>query len=89
MVCHGNRGKRAGNRKVRKSGSMCLKLPDGSVCINILAESAKTRRSYIIFQTDHLMSCGLEAERSRCFWIQMIMHRNCILAVNNDSVNCK
>ena len=56
MVRHGNRGKRAGKRKVRKSGSICLKLVDGSVCRNLPAESAKTRQNYVIDCTDDVNS---------------------------------
>jgi len=59
MVRHGNRGKRAGKRKVRKSGSICLKLVDGSVCRNLPAESAKTRTNHVINRTDDVNS-GVE-----------------------------
>jgi len=61
MVRHGSRGKRAGNRKVRKSGCICLKLVDGSVCRNLPAESAKMRRNHVIDRTDDVNS-GAEGE---------------------------
>jgi hypothetical protein len=64
MVRHGNRGKRAGKRKVRKSGSICLKLVDGSVCRNLPAESAKTRRNYVIDCTDDVNSGAEGAVRA-------------------------
>jgi len=84
MVRHGNRGKRAGKRKVRKSGSKCLKLVNRSVCRNLPAERAKTRLNYIIYQTDDVNSSGSETERPQCFKIQIILPRNGLLAVNND-----
>jgi len=87
MVGHGNRGKRAGKRKVRKSGSICLKSVDGSVCRKLPDESAKTRCSYINYQTDNMNSGGSETERPRCFWMEMIIHSHGILAVNNDCMN--
>jgi hypothetical protein len=59
MVCHGNRGKRAAKRKVRKSGSICLKLVDGSVCRNLPAASAKMQKNHIIDRTDGVYS-GVE-----------------------------
>jgi hypothetical protein len=52
MVHHGNRGTQAGKRKVSKSGSISLKLVDGSVCRNLPAERAKTQRNYHIDRTD-------------------------------------
>ena len=56
MVCHGNGGKRAGKRKVRKSRSICLKLVVGSVCHNLLAESAEMRRNHVLDRTDDVNS---------------------------------
>ena len=36
------------------------------------------------------MNCsGLATERPRCSWIQMMICRNSILAVNSDSMNFK
>jgi len=87
MLHHGNRGKRAGKRKGRKLGSICVKLVDGFVCRNIPAESNKMRRSYVIYRTDDMNIGGSETERPRCFWIQIVIGRNSILAVNNDGIN--
>jgi len=56
MVRHPNRGKRAGKKKVRKSGCTCLKLVDGSVCHNSAAECAKVRRNHVIDRTDDVNS---------------------------------
>ena len=87
MVREGNRGKRAGRRQVRKSGSICPKLVDGSECRNIPAESAKTRRSQVIYPTHDVNSGGSETERPQCFWTQMIIPKYDILAVNKDGLN--
>jgi len=61
MLRHGNRGKLAGKRNVRKSGSICLKLVDGSVCLYLPAESAKMWRNHVIDRTDDVNS-GSEGE---------------------------
>jgi len=61
---------------IRKSGSMGLKLVDGSVCCYILAESAKMRRNYVIHRTDDMNCAGAETESPRCFGIQMLPPRN-------------
>ena len=64
MVRHGNRGKQAGKIKVRKSGSICLKLVAGSVCRNLPAKRAKTRRNHVIDWTDDVNSGVEGAERA-------------------------
>jgi hypothetical protein len=56
MVRHENRAKRAGKRQVRKSGSICLKLVDGSICRNLQEESAKMRKNHVIDRTDDVNS---------------------------------
>ena len=89
MVRHGNRGKPAGKRRVKKPGCICLKLVDGSVCCNLPAESAKMRRSYIIYRTDYLNIGDTETERPRCFWIQIILPGHGVLAVNNHGLTFK
>jgi len=86
MVRHGNRGKLAGKRKVRKLGTLSLELVDRSKCRNILAENAKLRRSKVIYRTDDVNSSGSDTERPRCFWILMILPRNGIMAVNNHGM---
>jgi len=63
MVRYGNRGKRDGNRTVRKLGCICLTSVDGSECHNIPAESAKSRRSYVIYRTGDVNRGGSETER--------------------------
>jgi len=64
-------------------GSRCIQLVDGSVCCKLLAESADTPWSYVIDRTDDMNSGGLNTERTECFWMQVIIHRNGMLAVNN------
>ena len=76
MVRHGNRGKRAGKRKVRKSGSICLKLVDGSVCHNFPAESAKMRRNPVIDQTDDVNSGAEGAVRAVALSASQIVSRS-------------
>jgi len=71
---------------VRKSGALSLKLVDRSICRHIPAESAKTRRSYVIYRTDDVDRGGSDTERPRCFWIQMGVPRNGITAINNDGI---
>jgi len=56
IIFHGNQGKQAGKRKFRKSGSVCLKLVDGSVCGNLLTESAKMRLKHVMDRTDDVNS---------------------------------
>jgi hypothetical protein len=87
MVCHGNGGKQAGKRYVRTLSSICLRLVDGSLCRNIPAKYANTGHSYVIYRTDDLNSCGSETERPGCFWMHMIIGRNCILTIKNDGKN--
>jgi len=88
MVYHGHQGKPAGTIQVRKSGSVCPKSVDGSVCHGLLVESGEMRPSYIMYRTDDMNYGGSGAERLQCFWMQMIIHRNCILAVDNEYLNC-
>jgi len=74
---------------VRKSGTLSLKLVDRSICRNVPAGSANMRRSYIIYRTHDVNSSGSDTERPGCFWIQMILPRNGITAVNNDCMIVK
>jgi len=70
-------------------GFICLKLVDGSVCRNILAECGKTQRSFVISRTVDVNTGGSETDSSRCFWMHMILSLNSILAVKNDSITVK
>jgi hypothetical protein len=56
MVRQANRGKRDVKRKLRKSGSICLKLVDATVCHNLPAETGKMRRNHVIHRTDDVNS---------------------------------
>jgi hypothetical protein len=76
MVRHGNRGKRAGKRKVRKSGSVCLKLVDGSECHNLPAEIAKLRRNNVIDRTDDVNSSAEGAVRAVALSASQIRSRS-------------
>jgi len=89
MVCHGNRGRQAGKRKIGKSGTLSPELVDRTLCRKIPAEGTKTRSSYVIYRTDDLNCSGSDTERPRCFWIQMIPPRNGITAVNTESITVK
>ena len=86
MVRHGTRGKRAGKGKVRMSHSLSQKLVDLAICHNIPAECAKSKMSYVIYWTNDMNSGGSDTERPRCFWIQMILPRNRVTAVDNDGI---
>jgi len=57
--------------------------------VTLLAECAKTRQKYVTHRTDDVNSGGFETERAQCFWIQMILPRNGILAVTNDGMTFK
>jgi hypothetical protein len=76
MVRHGNRGKRAGKRKVRKSGSICLKLVDRSACRNLPAQSAKMWRNHVINRTDDVKSGAERAVRVVALWASQIRSRS-------------
>ena len=74
-------------RKVRMSGYIYQELVDGSICRKLPVESAGTGCAYIIHRSDHMYSGGSETERPRSFWMQMIIHRNNLLAVKNDRMH--
>jgi hypothetical protein len=65
---------------VRKSGYNYLKLVHGVLCCKLLGESIERRWTYIINHVNDVYSGGSETEISRRSWIQMILHRNRILA---------
>jgi hypothetical protein len=76
MVCHRNRGKPAGKRKARKSGSICLKFVNGSVCRNLPAESAKMRRNHVNDLTDDMNSSAEGAVRAVALLASQIRSRS-------------
>jgi hypothetical protein len=76
VVCHGNRGKRAGKRKVRKSGCICLKLVDGGVCRKLPAETAKMLRIPVIDRTDDVNSNAEGAVRAVAMSASQIRSRS-------------
>jgi hypothetical protein len=59
-----------------KSGSVCLKLVDGSVCCNLQAESAKMRANYVIDRTDDVNSGAEGAVRAVALWASRIRSRS-------------
>jgi len=72
---------------VRTSGYKYLKLVHGFLCFKLLAESVETRWTYVIHHANDMYSGGSETEMSRTSWIQMIIHKNGILAANRDGMN--
>jgi len=83
MVGHGNRGEGAGYGKVRKLGCINQGSVDGSICGKLPAESAAMWQCYVIHRSDNVWSSGSEIERPHSFWMQLSIHRNDTLAVNN------
>jgi hypothetical protein len=67
---------------VRTSGYKYLKIVYGFLRSKLLAESVETRWCYVGNHVNDVYSGGSYTEMSRRSWIQMIIHRNCILAAN-------
>jgi len=72
---------------VRTSGDTYVNLVHGILCRELPAESFETRWKYIINHVHDLYSGGSETVMSRRSWIQMIIHRNCILAANKGCMH--
>jgi len=83
MVRHGNRGKGAGSGQVRKLGYINPKLAYKSTYRELPAESAGMCAGYVIHHSDNMYGGGSQIERPRKFWMEMIIHRNDLLVVNN------
>jgi len=64
------------------SGYKYLKLVHGLLCRKLTAESIETRWSYVTNHVNDMYCGGSETRISRRSWIQIILHRNCILAAN-------
>jgi len=64
-----------------------LKLVHACLCGKLPAESAEMRWTYVIHHANDVYSGGSETEMSRRFWIRMMLHRNDILAVQNESMD--
>ena len=73
---------------VRTSGYTFLNLMHGFLCRKLLAESNEMRCTYIIHHANVVYSGDSETEMSRRSWIEMIIHRNGILATNRDCLHC-
>jgi len=67
---------------VRKAGYKYLKLVHGVLCRELPAKSVETRWTYVINNVNNMYCVGSETVISRRSSIQMILHRNCILAAN-------
>ena len=72
---------------MRTSGIKYQKLVHGLFGAKLIAESAETRWAYVSHNANDMYSAGSETEMSRRFWIQMIIHRNGILAAKKDCMD--
>jgi hypothetical protein len=72
---------------VMTSGYTYVQLVHGDFCLELPAESAETQLTYVIHHTNDMYSGGFEPEISQRSWIQMILHRNGILAANENSMH--
>ena len=72
---------------VRKLGNIYLKQVDSFSYCKLPAESAEMHWMDAISRLDDMHSGGSETEMSQSLWMQMIIHRNLTLAVNNDCMN--
>jgi len=72
---------------VRTSGYKYLKLGHGFLSVKLPAERTETGSTYIIHHANDVYGGGSETEMSRRFWIQMIIHRNGILAAKKDCMD--
>jgi len=69
---------------LRTSGYKYLKLVDVILCREIPAKSVEMRWTYIICHANDVYSGGSETKMSQRSWIQMIIHRNGMLAAKRD-----
>jgi hypothetical protein len=71
---------------VRTSGNKYRKLVRGFLYCKLMAERAKMRWICVIRHANDMYCGGLETEISLRSWIQMIIHKNSILAANNNGM---
>jgi hypothetical protein len=76
-----------GHGMLRTSGYNYLKLMNGVLCRKLPAESIEIRLTYVINDVNDVYCGGSQTEISRRSWIQMILHRNCILAANRGCMH--
>jgi len=69
---------------VRKLGYIDEKLEYGSTCGKLPAESAGMWQDYVIHRSETRCISGSKFEMTQSFWIQLSIHTNYTLAVNND-----
>jgi hypothetical protein len=84
MARHGNQGKEARSEQVRMLGYINQQLGSKSTHREFPAESAGMHAGYVIYHPDNLYGCGSGIERPHKFWMQMIIHRNDSLVINNN-----
>lgn len=82
---HANWRERAGYRTVSKLSDICSTLVDVAIWCKFLAKSGDTWWAYVIHHSDNMNNRYPEIQRPCSVWMQMLVHRNHILAVN---MNC-
>jgi len=88
MVCHGNLGVGAGWAKVRKSGNINQKVVKRSTWCKLPAESTGMWYGHVMHHSDSVDSGWADIVRPQSFWMQLTIHRNPILVVNDNSTIC-
>jgi hypothetical protein len=84
MVGHGNEGERTWLETVRKLGNIKAKLLYGSKCSKLRAEHTGMWQQFILYCFENMCWSGSQIETPESFWMQLNIHTNDILAVNND-----
>jgi len=84
MVGHGNRGKGTGSGEVRKLDYINEKLVYRSTCDKLPAESTDMWQRYMINRSENRYISGSEIEMAQSFWMQLCIHTNDLLPINND-----
>jgi hypothetical protein len=84
MTPHGNKGKRAGSGRVRKSGFINQQLACTSTCCELQAKYAGLCAVYFLQDSPDMCGGCSDIVRPPIFWMLMILHRNNLLVVNNN-----
>jgi hypothetical protein len=69
---------------MRKLGYINEKFLDGSIYSKLLAESTGMWKRYLIYQAQNICCSWSESKRPKIFEMQLSIHTNDALAVNND-----
>jgi hypothetical protein len=72
---------------VRKSGYINQKLEAAWIECEFLGESTESWYTYIIHQLDNVYMGWSVAEATSSNWMEMVIYRNDIIAVNNDCMH--